>query len=135
MEVTQMNIPANLKYTENDEWLLLEGDIVTIGITDYAQDHLSDVVYVEYPVSAGDKVVKGDSITTIESVKAAAEINSSVDGEVVAVNEALTKSTGDVNSDPYGTAWMVKIKISDPADVAALMDAAGYEKYCAERSH
>ncbi|MEN6434483.1 MAG: glycine cleavage system protein GcvH [Anaerolineaceae bacterium] len=130
-----MNIPANLKYTENDEWLLLEGDTVTIGITDYAQDHLSDVVYVEYPVSAGDEVVKGDTITTIESVKAAAEINTSVAGKVIAVNEAITKSTGDVNTDPYGTAWMVKIKITDPTEVASLMDAAGYEKYCAERSH
>ncbi len=130
-----MNIPANLKYTENDEWLLLEGDTVTIGITDYAQDHLSDVVYVEYPVSAGDEVVKGDTITTIESVKAAAEINTSVAGKVTAVNEAITKSTGDVNTDPYGTAWMVKIKITDPTEVASLMDAAGYEKYCAERSH
>lgn len=130
-----MNIPTNLKYTENDEWLLLEGDTVTIGITDYAQDHLSDVVYVEYPVSAGDEVVKGDTITTIESVKAAAEINTSVSGKVIAVNEAITKSTGDVNTDPYGTAWMVKIKITDPTEVASLMDAAGYEKYCAERSH
>lgn len=130
-----MNIPANLKYTENDEWLLLEDDTVTIGITDYAQDHLSDVVYVEYPVSAGDEVVKGDTITTIESVKAAAEINTSVAGKVIAVNEAITKSTGDVNTDPYGTAWMVKIKITDPTEVASLMDAAGYEKYCAERSH
>ncbi len=130
-----MNVPSNLKYTETDEWLLLEGDVATIGITDYAQEHLSDVVYVEFPVSEGDEIVKGDSVTTIELVKAAAEVNTPVSGKVIAVNEAVTKSTGDVNTDPFGTAWMVKISISKPAEVDAMLDAAGYEKYCAERSH
>ncbi len=130
-----MNIPANLKYTESDEWLKLEGDTATIGITDYAQEHLSDVVYVEFPVSEGNEVVKGDAITTIESVKAAAEVNAPVGGIIQAVNENVTKNTGDVNTDPYESAWMVKIKVSDTSEVDNMMDAAGYEKYCADRSH
>lgn len=130
-----MNIPANLKYTESDEWLKLEGDIATIGITDYAQEHLSDVVYVEFPVSEGDEVVKGDAITTIESVKAAAEVNAPVGGSILDVNENVTKNTGDVNTDPYESAWMVKIKVTDASEADGMMDAAGYEKYCAERSH
>jgi len=129
-----MNIPTDLKYTESDEWLKLDGDTATIGITDYAQEHLSDVVYVEFPVAEGDEVVKGDAITTIESVKAAAEVNAPVGGAVIAVNEAVTKDTGSVNSDPFGVAWMVKIKVGDPSEVDAMMDAAAYEKYCAGRS-
>jgi len=129
-----MNIPTDLKYTESDEWLKLEGDTAVIGITDYAQEHLSDVVYVEFPVSEGDEVVKGDAITTIESVKAAAEVNSPVSGTVTAVNEEVTKDTGSVNTDPFGAAWMVKVKVSDPSEIDAMMDAAAYEKYCAGRS-
>jgi len=129
-----MNIPTDLKYTESDEWLKLDGDTATIGITDYAQEHLSDVVYVEFPVAEGDEVVKGDAITTIESVKAAAEVIAPVGGAVIAVNEAVTKDTGSVNSDPFGVAWMVKIKVGDPSEVDAMMDAAAYEKYCAGRS-
>jgi glycine cleavage system H protein len=129
-----MNIPTDLKYTESDEWLKLEGDTATIGITDYAQEHLSDVVYVEFPVAEGDEVVKGDAITTIESVKAAAEVNTPVNGAVIAVNESVSKDTGSVNTDPFGAAWMVKIKVSDPTEVEAMMDAAAYEKYCAGRS-
>ena len=129
-----MNIPTDLKYTESDEWLKLDGDTATIGITDYAQEHLSDVVYVEFPVAEGDEVVKGDAITTIESVKAAAEVNAPVSGAVIAVNEAVTKDTGSVNSDPFGVAWRVKIKVTDPSEVDAMMDAAAYEKYCAGRS-
>ncbi|HQN05283.1 MAG TPA: glycine cleavage system protein GcvH [Anaerolineaceae bacterium] len=129
-----MNIPTDLKYTESDEWLKLEGSTAIIGITDYAQEHLSDVVYVEFPVAEGDEVVKGDAITTIESVKAAAEVNSPVSGTVTAVNEEVTKDTGSVNTDPFGTAWMVKVKVSDPSEIDAMMDAAAYEKYCAGRS-
>jgi len=129
-----MNFPTDLKYTEADEWLKLEGDTAIIGITDYAQEHLSDVVYVEFPVAEGDEVVKGDAITTIESVKAAAEVNAPVSGTVIEVNEGVTKDTGSVNSDPFGAAWMVKIKVSDSSEADALMDAAAYEKYCAGRS-
>ena len=107
----------------------------TIGITDYAQDQLSDVVYVEFIVSVGEMVSKGQQIATIESVKAAADVNSPVSGTVIAVNEALPQTPELVNKDPFGQAWMVKIEMQEPAELAALMDAGAYESYCAERSH
>lgn len=130
-----MNIPANLKYAETDEWVLVEGNVATIGISDHAQDQLSDIVFVEISVSEGDTVKKGSACATLESVKAAADVNLPVSGKVVAINEDLAQTPEVVNSDPYGKAWMVKVELSNPGELADLMDAAAYEKYCAERSH
>ncbi len=123
-----MNIPSNLKYTESNEWLKLEGNIGTIGITDYAQDQLSDIVFAEVIVNEGDSVKKGDTIATIESVKAAADVYSPVNGSVVAINESLGGTPEIINSDPFGAAWIIKIELTDPSESGQLLDAAAYEK-------
>lgn len=122
-----MNIPADLKYTKNDEWVRVEGKTGTVGITDYAQDQLSDIVFVEVIVSVGDQVKQGDSCATVESVKAAADVYMPVSGKVVAVNEALPDVPETINSDPYGAAWMVKVELSNPSEADGLLDAAGYQ--------
>ncbi len=123
-----MNIPGNLKYTESNEWVSLDGKTGTIGITDYAQDQLSDIVFAEVIVSEGDQVKKGETIATIESVKAAADVYSPVSGKVVGINESLGSGPEVINSDPYGAAWIVKIELDNPADLNALMDSSAYEK-------
>lgn len=130
-----MNTPADLKYTQNDEWVRVEGDVATIGITDYAQSQLSDIVFVEVVVGQGEPVSKKDTAATVESVKAAADVYSPLSGQVVAVNEELPSAPETINSDPYGAAWMLKIEMSDPSELNTLMDAAAYEKYCQEREH
>ncbi len=127
-----MNIPGDLRYTKDDEWIRATGDEGEVGITDYAQDHLSDVVYVELP-EVGREVKARDPIGTIESVKAAAEIYAPVGGTITAANETLPDSPEVVNQDPYGKAWMVRIRLSDPKELDTLMDAAAYQKYCEER--
>lgn len=127
-----MNIPKDLKYTENDEWIKVEGKIGTVGITDHAQDQLSDIVYVEIVVSEDEEINQGDSCATLESVKAAADVYAPVSGKVVAVNDELPDTPEVVNSDPYGKAWMVKIELSDPSELDGLMDAAAYEASIAE---
>ena len=123
-----MNIPENLKYTESNEWVNLEGKTGTIGISDFAQDQLSDIVFAEIIVNEGDTVKKGDTIATIESVKAAADVYSPVTGNVVSANEDLSGSPEVINTDPYGVAWIIKIELSDPAEVNALLDAVAYDK-------
>jgi glycine cleavage system H protein len=130
-----MNVPTDLKYTKADEWIRVEGNTATLGVTDYAQDQLSDIVFVEVTVAADDEVKKGDIAATLESVKAAADVNFPVSGTVTEINDDLAQNPEIVNSDPYGEAWMVKFEISNPGEVDALMDAAAYEKYCEERSH
>ncbi len=130
-----MNTPANLKYTQSDEWVKLDGNIATVGITDYAQEQLSDIVYVEITVSTGDAVKKSSLVATLESVKAAADVNTPVSGTVVEVNEDLANTPEAVNSDPFGKAWLVKLELKDPSELDSLMDAAAYESYCANRSH
>lgn len=122
-----MNIPTELKYTENDEWIRVEGNIGTVGITDHAQEQLSDIVYVEIIVSEGDRVAKGDSCATIESVKAAADVYMPVSGKIVAINEKLPDTPEMVNSDPYGGAWMVKVELSNPSELNGLLDASAYQ--------
>lgn len=124
-----MNTPKGLKYAKTDEWVKLDGDVATIGISDFAQDQLSDVVYVEIAVEAGDSVSKGDTIATVESVKAAADVNFPADGEILEINEALAETPETLNSDPYGEGWLLKMKLSDPAQLDALMDAEAYEAY------
>ncbi len=124
-------VAPHLKYTKNDEWINPEDG--TVGITDYAQAQLSDVVYVEITVSEGDEVQQGDIVATVESVKAAADVYAPVSGTVVAINEDLADTPEVVNSDPYGEAWMVRLQIADPAELDGLMDADAYQKYCEER--
>ncbi|MBN2677826.1 MAG: glycine cleavage system protein GcvH [Anaerolineaceae bacterium] len=130
-----MNIPKELKYEKTDEWVSVKDKMATVGISDYAQEQLSDIVYVDITLSAGDKVNKGTVIATIESVKAAADVNMPIGGTVVEVNSALSDTPELVNTDPYGAAWMVKVEMDDPQDVKSLMDSAAYEKYCADRTH
>ncbi len=128
-----MNIPSDLKYTQNDEWLKVEGNGSAIGITDYAQNQLSDIVYVEIVVSVGDMVKQGEACATLESVKAAADVYMPVSGKIVAINEALPDKPETVNKDPYGEAWMVKVEISNPKELDGLMNASAYEKKLAEK--
>lgn len=130
-----MSTPAALKYAKSDEWIKVEGNIGIVGISDYAQNQLSDVVFVEVRLSTGETGDKGSVFATIESVKAAADINLPVSGTIIAVNEALPDTPEIVNSDPYGAAWLVKIEISNPADLDELMSAAEYETYCQGRGH
>ncbi|MCY3781072.1 MAG: glycine cleavage system protein GcvH [Chloroflexi bacterium] len=128
----QWKVPADLKYSESDEWFSLDGDLVTIGITDYAQDQLNDIVYVEFR-DPGDNIGAGDSFGEVESVKAAAELYSVVPGEIVEVNTALEDEPETVNADPFGAGWMVKIRAADLAGLDGLMDAAAYDAYCDSR--
>jgi glycine cleavage system H protein len=118
-------------YTEEDEWIMVDGEEATVGITDYAQDSLSDIVYLELP-GEGDTFQMGDAFGVVESVKAAADLMMPVAGEVLAVNEDLMDEPEGINSDPYGS-WLVKIKVSDPAQLDQLMDANAYQEYCDER--
>ncbi|MDJ0754778.1 MAG: glycine cleavage system protein GcvH [Ardenticatenaceae bacterium] len=123
-----ISTPENLRYSKEDEWILVEGDVATIGITDYAQDSLADIVYLELP-DVGDSVSNGDTFGVVESVKAASDLYAPVSGEVVEVNDDLVDTPESINEDPYGAAWMVKIKMSDPSELDGLMDAAGYLAY------
>ncbi len=125
-------VEQGLKYTESDEWIRVEGNVGVIGLTDYAQDALNDVVYVELP-DVGATFAKGEAFGSVESVKAASEMHMPVSGTVTAINEALQDAPETVNSDPYGAGWFIKITISDPGELESLMDAAAYEKYCAGR--
>jgi glycine cleavage system H protein len=123
-----MAYPANFRYTKEHEWIDVQGDTGTIGITDYAQHELGDVVFVELP-KIGTKLTAGKPLGTVESVKAVSEIYSPATGEVTAINDALADSPEKINTDPHASAWLVKLKLANPADVSALMDAAAYEKY------
>lgn len=125
-------IPDDLKFAESDEWYKLDGDVVTIGISDYAQDQLNDIVYVELP-DVGSTLSAGDSFGVVESVKAASDMYAAVGGEVVEVNTALEDEPEKVNEDPYGDGWMVKIKASDTSELDGLMDAKAYAEYCENR--
>lgn len=120
-----MNIPEDLRYDKSHEWVRLEGDTATIGITDHAQEELTDVVFVELP-EVGRTVDAGDPTAVVESVKAASDIYSPVAGEVVEVNDAVEADPALVNTDPYGAGWIYKLKVRDAAQVEAMMDAAAY---------
>ena len=125
-----MNIPSNLKYTKSDEWF--DPGSGAMGLSDYAQSQLSDIVFLEILVDVGDTVEAGTAIASVESVKASAEIYASAAGKVSAVNKALSVKPETLNTDPYKAGWMVKVEGGQTADV---MDSAAYEKYCAERTH
>lgn len=124
-------ILPGLRYTDDDEWVRVEGNEAVIGVTDYAQDSLSDIVYLELP-GPGDSFSKGDAFGVVESVKAAADLMMPVGGEVTEVNEDLLDTPEAVNEHPY-VAWLVKINMSDPAEAEELMDEEAYTAYCKER--
>ncbi len=120
-----MSVPSELKYTKSHEWVRIDGDTVTIGITDHAQSELGDVVYVELP-EVGRVLGGGDSFGSVESVKAVSDIYSPVDGEVTESNGSLGAQSELVNSDPYGDGWLIKVRVSDSEQVKELMDSAAY---------
>lgn len=122
-----MNFPPDLKYTKTHEWIRIEGDTATLGITDYAQGELGDVVFLELP-QAGRVLKPEESFGTIEAVKAVSDLFSPLSGEVTAANAQLSGSPELVNKDPYGQGWMVKLKVSNAAELSGLLDAAAYEK-------
>jgi len=133
--VADWKIPADCKFTENDEWILVEGETAKIGLTDYAQDQLSDIVFVDFgDVEVGGALTQGEAFASVESVKAASDVYAPASGEVVAVNEVLEDTPEVINSDPYGEGWLVAIKLSDPAELEKLMDADAYAKYCESRA-
>lgn len=123
-----------LLYTEDDEWVRVDGDEGTVGISDYAQDSLSDIVYLELPAE-GEKLERDESFGVVESVKAAADLYMPVSGEIIAVNEELMDQPEVVNEDPYGNAWMIKIAIANKDELDDLMDADAYRSYLEERDH
>ncbi|MDE6343049.1 MAG: glycine cleavage system protein GcvH [Muribaculaceae bacterium] len=125
-----MTIKENLRYAESHEWVSLDGDIATVGITDYAQHALGDIVYVDMP-EVGDEVTAGEDFGAVESVKAASDLYSPVTGEVVEINEALEDEPGLINQDAFAN-WIMKVKVADPSELDALLDAAAYAKICEE---
>lgn len=122
------NIPENLRYSKDHEYVLVEGDIATIGITDYAQHSLGDVVYIDMP-RVGDKFAAHEAFGSVESVKAVSELFTPVGGEVAEVNDGLNDTPEAVNSDPYTAGWMVKVKMDNPGEADAMLSAAEYEEY------
>ncbi len=126
--------PENLKYTKEHEWLKLEGDIGTIGITDHAQHELGDIVYVDLP-KVGSTVRQGSTVGSVESVKAVSDIYSPVSGEVIEVNQTLAETPEKLNEDPHGEAWFAKIRVSAPEEAGKLMSAADYQAYVAAETH
>ena len=128
-----MNIPEELKYSKEHEWVRVEGTIITLGITDYAQEELGDIVNVELP-DEGDEVHKEESFGAVESVKASSEIFSPVTGKVTEVNEPLLDTPETLNEDPYDEGWMIKVELSQPSELDDLMDAAAYQTYIQEES-
>lgn len=123
--------PENYRYTKEHEWVLVEGDTGTVGITFHAQKELGDIVYVDLP-KAGDPVSQGKTIGSVESVKAVSDIYSPVSGEVVAANEELATAPEKLNEDPHGAAWLIKIRLSTPGEINNLMTAADYQAYIGE---
>ncbi len=128
-----MKTPENLKYTKTDEWVKLEGNVALVGISDYAQDQLSDIVYVEFNKDVGEAIKKDEVLATIESVKAAGEVVSPITGTVKEVNMVLSDKPELLNDDPYEKGWICKIEVSEPVDNESLMGAKDYETYCAGR--
>jgi glycine cleavage system H protein len=129
-----MKTPADLKYTRNHEWARIEGGVATCGITDYAQEQLGDIVFVELP-EEGAAVLKDGKLGVVESVKAASDIYAPMSGKVVGRNSALENAPETLNKDAYGDGWIAKLALSDAAEASTLMDAAAYEKYVAEEAH
>lgn len=126
-----MNFPKELNYTSEHEWTRIEGDTATVGITDYAQSELGDIVYVELP-EVGAQIKQGDSFGTIEAVKAVSDLYAPLTGEVIEVNESLNDAPEKINQDPYNEGWMIKIRIADQSEKSDLLDAGQYENLIKE---
>jgi glycine cleavage system H protein len=126
--------PANLKYARTHEWVAVAGDVATVGITDFAVNLLSDLVYIDLP-AVGKTVEKSDTLGEVESVKAVSDVYAPVAGEVVEVNSQLSDTLETLASDPFGAGWLVKIRLSRPADLDELMDRAAYQKHCEAEGH
>jgi glycine cleavage system H protein len=122
-----MNVPENLKFSQDHEWVRVEGDVAFIGITDYAQSNLGDIVFVEVE-TVGEDIEKGEAFGNVEAVKAVEELYMPVGGEVLEFNESLEDAPEQVNKDPYGDGWMIKVKLSNPADLNELLDAKAYKE-------
>ena len=127
-----MAYPANYRYTKEHEWVDVKGDVATIGITDYAQHELGDVVFVELP-KVGAKIEPGKSFGTVESVKAVSEIYAPAAGEVLEANPELHNTPEKINTDPHGAAWLIKVRLANPSEIGSLMDAKAYEAFIAEK--
>jgi glycine cleavage system H protein len=127
-----MAYPVQFRYTKEHEWISAKGDTATIGITDYAQHELGDVVFVELP-AVGTKITAGKTFGSVESVKAVSEIYAPVNGEAIEGNAELQSKPETINSDPHGAGWLIKVKLANPAEVNSLMDATAYEAYIAEK--
>lgn len=128
------NVPEELRYSKTHEWVKLEGSAATIGITDFAQGELSDIVMVELP-QAGREVKIEDSIGVIEAVKAVSDLYSPVSGKIAEVNDKLSSAPETINSDPYGEGWIVKMELADPSELENLMDATAYKEFLATAGH
>ena len=126
-----MNFPKDLKYTKDHEWARVDGSVAIVGITDFAQEKLGSIVFVELP-PIGKSVKKGETVVTVDSVKAVAEVYSPLSGQVEEANESLKDTPEIINQDPYGQGWMVKMKLSDPAETGSLMTPEAYEAFVAE---
>ncbi len=124
-----MNIPANLKYSKDHEWVKVDGNVATVGITDFAQSELGDIVFVDIQTE-GEELGANEVFGAIEAVKTVADALMPVSGKVIEVNPDLEGAPESVNTDPYGAGWMIKVEMSDPSEVDALLDAAGYEAIC-----
>lgn len=122
-----MNIPQELKYSKDHEWVKVEGNTATIGITDFAQDQLGDIVYVDISFSEGDDIAIGEAFGSVEAVKTVSDLFMPVSGKLVAINEDLNGEPEKINSDPYGEGWIIKIEVSNPSELEDLLDAEGYQ--------
>ena len=129
-----MNIPTDLHFTKDHEWAKVSGNIATVGVTDYAQDALGEIVYLETP-KVGTAITAGAAFGVVESVKAVSDLYAPVSGKVVETNAPLVDEPGKINTDPYGDGWLIKIDMSNPGELSSLMNAAAYEKFLAEESH
>lgn len=129
-----MSSPADRRYTKTHEWVSLDGDVATIGVTDFAQSELGDITYLDLP-EVGTEITENAALGVVESVKAANDIFSPVDGEVVERNDAAVDAPETVNSSPYGDAWLVKVRITDPTKFEALMDSAAYDAFAESAAH
>ena len=127
-----LKVPSDLKYTKNDEWLRIEGDTAAVGITDYAQDQLNDIVYVEFP-DVGSEIAQAATFGVVESVKAASDIYMPISGTITEVNSALEEEPELINTDPYGKGWLIKFTVKNASEADGLMDSAAYTTYCESR--
>ncbi len=123
-----MNVPQELKYSKDHEWIRVEGNYAYIGITDFAQDQLGDIVYVDISAGEGDEVASGDAFGSVEAVKTVSDLFMPVTGKLVEINEELNSEPEKINSDPYGDGWIIKIELTDASEIDALLDAAAYQE-------